>query len=97
MEASGGPYRFREISLRGDRLTFSWTPEDKPVYCDLKRPRSGGRFAGSCKPEEGGDVARLKMVPPPDRKESDDDEGDEDRGDDTQTRDEKPKKKGTKE
>ena len=59
--AEHGQFRFNDVKLTDDVLTFWFTPGPR-VECTLTR-REDGAFAGSCADPEGGN-AGMVMVPP---------------------------------
>jgi hypothetical protein len=60
--AEHGQFRFSDVKLAGDVLTFWFQPGPR-VECTLTRRQDDGAYAGSCSDPEGGN-ASMVMIPP---------------------------------
>lgn len=60
--AEHGEFRFSDVKLTGEVLTFWFTPGPR-VDCSLTRRQDDGAYAGSCRDSDGG-LATMVMIPP---------------------------------
>jgi hypothetical protein len=60
---SGKKFEFRDHKIRGDSLTFIWTPGDLDANCHLKK-QEDGRYVGKCHYTDSDKSLELSLIPP---------------------------------
>ncbi len=63
MKYSGEKFEFKEQKIKGDILTFKWTPGDFDTNCHLTKQEDGS-FAGKCRYTDSDLSLDLSLIPP---------------------------------
>ena len=63
MKYSGEKFEFKEQKIKGDILTFTWTPGDLDTNCHLTKQEDDS-FAGKCRYTNSDKSLDLSLIPP---------------------------------
>ena len=54
------PFEFKQQEIKGDTLTFYWTPGDDDVKCELKR-EGDDKYVGTCLTEDSDNKIEMRI------------------------------------
>jgi len=63
MKYSGEKFEFKEQKIKGDILTFTWTPGDLDANCHLTKEEDGS-YVGKCRYTDSDKSLDLSLIPP---------------------------------